>query len=267
MLNKIDYFKGFGDYQEGVSRWSAETESYLFGIKETGAQNEEGQKEKEYYRYEYSRLLSPAEVEKAFIDTYMEYKGYDLATQLRINVSGNDAQLAEMREAMKEAQTYMMGIYRPGEQPEQEQEAYAEQVRKKVQNLLYAASVSEKINTFDLSNKEALAVKDLYPEWAVGLDVKVGEKYRVDKDLWQVVQAHKTQENWKHSLATASLWKRVDEEHEGTENDPIPYAPPMQIYQGKYYTQGGVKYKCTRDSGIPLSHNLAELVGLYVAKV
>lgn len=148
-----------------------------------------------------------------------------------------------------------------------QEKVYSDSVKAKVQALVSDDVIVSGINTFDLSAKESLAVKDLYPEWAVGLDVKVDEKYRLDDDLWQVVQAHKTQESWKPSLSTASLWKRVDEEHAGTADDPIPYAPPMQIYKDKYYTQEGVLYKCTRDSGIALSHNLAELAGTYVAKV
>lgn len=74
------------------------------------------------------------------------------------------------------------------------------------------------------------------------------------------------QKNWKPSLETASLWKRVDEEHAGTKDDPIPYAPPMEIFKDKYYTQSRVLYKCIRDSGQPLSHNLSDLVGNYVEK-
>ena len=47
-------------------------------------------------------------------------------------------------------------------------------------------------------------------------------------------------------------------------DDPIAYVPPMEIFNGKYYMQGGVKYLCTRDSGTALSHDLSALVGLYV---
>lgn len=125
---------------------------------------------------------------------------------------------------------------------------------------------TEKINTYDLSPSEALQVKDRYPEWEVGIDVVKGHKYQCDGDLWEVLQGHKTQENWKPSLETASLWKRVDEEHAGTKDDPIPYAPPMEIFKDKYYTQSKVLYKCIRDSGQPLSHNLSNLVGNYVEK-
>nr|DAL02652.1 MAG TPA: Chitin oligosaccharide deacetylase [Herelleviridae sp.] len=126
---------------------------------------------------------------------------------------------------------------------------------------------TEEINTYDLSPSEALQVKDRYPEWEVGIDVVKGHKYQYGEDLWEVLQGHKTQENWKPSLATASLWKVVVEDHEGTEDDPIPYTPPMELFNGKFYTQDGVKYKCTRDSGQPLSHNLKDLVGIYVETV
>lgn len=125
---------------------------------------------------------------------------------------------------------------------------------------------TEEINTYDLSPSEALQVKDRYPEWEVGIDVVKGHKYQYGEDLWEVLQGHKTQENWKPSLETASLWKRVDEEHAGTKDDPIPYAPPMEIFKDKYYTQSKVLYKCIRDSGQPLSHNLSDLVGNYVEK-
>ena len=104
-----------------------------------------------------------------------------------------------------------------------------------------------------------------YPIWSAdSVQVKKGERYQCDDLLWEVVQAHTTQENWKPSLATASLWKVVEVEHEGTKEHPIPYTPPMQIYSGKYYTQNDVLYKCTRDSGIALSHDLSALIGTYV---
>ena len=121
------------------------------------------------------------------------------------------------------------------------------------------------INTMSLSNKEALDIKEFYPVWSANsVQVKKGERYQYGDLLWEVVQAHTTQENWKPSIYTASLWKVVDVEHEGTQEDPIPYTPPMEIFKDKYYTQNGVMYKCTRDSGIPLSHDLSALVGTYV---
>lgn len=43
--------------------------------------------------------------------------------------------------------------------------------------------------------------------------------------------------------------------------------PPMEIFKDKYYIQNADVYKCTRDSGTPLSHNLEDLVGQYVERV
>lgn len=126
--------------------------------------------------------------------------------------------------------------------------------------------ITKEINTYGLSPSEALQVKERHPKWKIGIDVVKGHRYQYGGDLWEVLQGHKTQENWKPSLETSSLWKRVDEEHKGTKDDPIPYEPPMEIFKDKYYTQSKVLYKCIRDSGQPLSHNLSDLVGNYVEK-
>ena len=102
---------------------------------------------------------------------------------------------------------------------------------------------------------------ELYPT------VKVGERYLSDNVLWECIKEHTTQDNWKPSMATASLWKTVDEDHKGTIDDPIVYIPPMEIFKDKYYIQNGIKYKCTRNNEQPLTHDLSALVGLYVEKV
>lgn len=127
--------------------------------------------------------------------------------------------------------------------------------------------VAKNINTYELTPAEALQVKDRYPEWIAGITVKVGERYLSDDILWECIQGHTTQENWRPGTSTASLWKVVDEEHAGTIDDPIPYVTPMELFEGKYYRQDGVTYKCTRDSGIPLVQDLSALVGLYVELV
>lgn len=134
-----------------------------------------------------------------------------------------------------------------------------------VRNLM--AVTKSGINTMALTDTEALRVKDLYPEWASGIEVKTGYKCQYEGCLWKARQGHTTQEGWEPSMDTASLWERIDEEHAGTLEDPIPYAPPMELFNGKYYTQDGMTYLCNRDSGQALSYNLSELVGLYVELV
>ena len=38
----------------------------------------------------------------------------------------------------------------------------------------------------------------------------------------------------------------------------------MELENGKYYSQDGVTYLCTRDTGIPVYNPLKDLVGIYV---
>ena len=151
--------------------------------------------------------------------------------------------------------------------PTEEELTFKSETETKVREMFFARSIPTAINTYGLTAKEALSVKEMFPNWAEGIDVKIGERYQDNNLLWEVIKEHTTQANWRPSMSTASLWKVVDVEHEGTESDPIPYTPPMEIFEGKYYTQNGVMYKCTRDSGIPLSHDLSDLVSLYVERV
>lgn len=138
------------------------------------------------------------------------------------------------------------------------------QTQNKVKDLVYKANVTSLINTFNLTDKEALTIKDLFPMWDINLEVKQGERYFYNNLLWECIQEHTTQESWKPSLETASLWKVVEVEHEGTQEDPIPYNPPMEIFKDKYYIQDDILYLCTRNSEIPLSHKLNDLINLYV---
>lgn len=122
------------------------------------------------------------------------------------------------------------------------------------------AMVNENINTLNLTNDEALTVKEFYPIWSAdSVQVKKGERYQCDDLLWEVVQAHTTQENWKPSIHTASLWKVVEVEHEGTKENPIPYVQMMVFEKGKYYEQYGVIYLCTLTTVTGYPNDLKDL--------
>lgn len=126
------------------------------------------------------------------------------------------------------------------------------------------------INTLELTDGEALSVMELYPAWDgfIGSTLNEGMKVTYAGRLWRVRQAIGTVlENQPPSLDTAALYEVIEEQHAGTQEDPIPYQPPMEVFEGKYYTQDGVTYRCTRSSGQALTHNLSELVGLYVETV
>lgn len=130
-------------------------------------------------------------------------------------------------------------------------------------------NISRKINRLNLTNNEALSVKEVYPTWESKIDKTIEQGYIVlyENNLWKARQTHTALLVYPPSIHTASLYEVIEVTHEGTKDDPIPYTPPMEIYKDKYYTQNNVLYLCTRDSGTALSHNLQDLINIYVSKV
>lgn len=121
----------------------------------------------------------------------------------------------------------------------------------------------------DISNEEALDYMAIIYPWDYYLDKVLTEGMMVtyEDKPWRVRQTHTAMEVYPPSLSTASLYEVIDKEHSGEADDPIPYAPPMEIFEGKHYVEDGVVYRCIRNSGVALTHRLADLVGLYVDKV
>lgn len=121
----------------------------------------------------------------------------------------------------------------------------------------------------DISNEEALDYMAIIYPWDYYLDKVLTEGMMVtyEDKPWRVRQTHTPLEVYPPSLATASLYEVIDKEHSGEVDDPIPYTPPMEIFEGKHYTQDGVVYRCTRNSEVALAHDLSALVGLYVEEV
>lgn len=128
---------------------------------------------------------------------------------------------------------------------------------------------SKKINRIDLTDNEALSVKDFYPTWEskIGDNVEQGYKMLYEGNLWRVRQDHLVQEHYPPGLDTASLYEAINYQHAGTLEDPIPYVPPMEIFSDKYYVQHDIIYRCTRDSDTAMSHDLSNLIGLYVEPI
>ena len=119
----------------------------------------------------------------------------------------------------------------------------------------------------DVSDEDALKRPLLVYPWEnyIGKSLTKGQIVSYNDRLWRVRQDVATAlENQPPSLDTAALYGVIEVEASGTLDDPIEYTPPMEIFEGKYYTQNGVKYKCVRGSGQELSHDLSALVGLYV---
>lgn len=126
--------------------------------------------------------------------------------------------------------------------------------------------IKEQINTLSVDDATAVRMTAFYPEWEKDKQYTVGYKVQYHGKLYKVIQAHTSQETWTPDI-TASLYTRIDEVHDGTKYDAIPYEGNMSLYNGKYYSQDGVTYLCNRDTGNPVYNKLSELVGIYVEVV
>ena len=141
-------------------------------------------------------------------------------------------------------------------------EAY-ERTRPLTAEEVTAMLIKQQINTLSVDDATAVRMTAFYPEWAKDTAYTVGYKVQYLGKLYKVIQAHTSQETWTPDI-TASLYTRIDEVHDGTKYDAIPYEGNMSLYNGKYYIEGGVTYLCNRDTGNPVYNKLSELVGIYV---
>lgn len=137
---------------------------------------------------------------------------------------------------------------------------------RKSEALLYRQRIETAVQS--LPGSEALDVVTLYPKWAdlIGKTVDKAEyKFQYNGKLYKTIPANHTfQKDWVPGVGTESIYTRIDETHDGTQYDPIPYDGNMVLEAGLYYTQGGVVYLCNRDTGQPVYNALADMVGIYV---
>jgi hypothetical protein len=117
-----------------------------------------------------------------------------------------------------------------------------------------------------LGDDEAIQIKNIYPEWEVGVEYTTRKKVQYKDKLYRCLYAHTSQADWTPDVVP-SLWTAIDEEHKGTINDPIPYDGNMALENGKHYIQDYTIYLCIRDTVVPVYNPLAGLVGIYVVEV
>lgn len=125
-------------------------------------------------------------------------------------------------------------------------------------------------STTTLTDVQALSCKSLYPTWesCIGKSLNTGDRVTYKGALYKVRQTiSSVLGNQAPSIATAALYEEINETHTGTKEDPIPYNNNMELELGKYYSQDGVVYLCSRDSGQAVYNPLKDLVGIYVTIV
>lgn len=132
-----------------------------------------------------------------------------------------------------------------------------------------------------LVDKEALKVKGIYPEWT-GLLLagqvdwpEPGYKFTHNRDLYKCNNPNpEFRKEWEPGISTLALYTRIDEEHAGTIEDPIPAARGMEYEYFKYYLDPETEtvYLCqygnTDTTGtIVLAYLPHELVGVYFKEI
>lgn len=73
----------------------------------------------------------------------------------------------------------------------------------KIRNMMHKAAVS-------LIDEDALEAVELFPVWKSGTDYKSNERIRYKEQLYRVVQAHTSQEDWTPDI-TPALYTEVAE--------------------------------------------------------
>ena len=138
-------------------------------------------------------------------------------------------------------------------------------IRKTTEDEKKAEQVQIAIAGFD--DEKARGVKDLYPTTdkligstlpAGGKIVHMGFLYKALEDV--AVTADIDPEN------DTEKFQYIDEDHEGTFEDPIPYHKDMVLQGSKYYTQNDIIYKSLRTAEYALKAPLDSLLDIYVKK-
>ena len=126
-----------------------------------------------------------------------------------------------------------------------------------------AMIIKAQINTLDVDDQTALRMMTYYPEWESGKAYSAGYKVQYFGKLFKVTTTHTSQADWTPDV-TATLFERIDEQHDGSKYDPIPYDGNMVLEEGLYYVQSGIVYRCTRNTVNPVYNALADLAGVFV---
>lgn len=118
----------------------------------------------------------------------------------------------------------------------------------------------------DITDKEALDRSIIIYNWDnyIGKSLKQGQVvvynsqvFRVRQDILQVLEIYTPD-------LVPALYEVIVLTATGSIDDPIPYTPPMEIFNGKYYSQDSIIYLCIRDSQTALNYDLKDLVNQYV---
>ncbi len=148
-----------------------------------------------------------------------------------------------------------------------------ERKRPLTQEEITAMLIRERINDLAVDDATAYRMRSHYPTFAELVErgftaTQAGYKFTHDGQLYKTAQPNIAfVAHYPPGAGMESMYTRIDETHDGSEFDPIPYAGNMELTSGLYYMQDGKLCRCIRDTGIAVHAALSELVGLYVEEV
>lgn len=105
-------------------------------------------------------------------------------------------------------------------------------------------AIKYSINSLDLSNNDAIKFKDYLPDWTDYINKSMPKdfKFKYNNQAYKTIQAVNIVLSNQTPDIVYALYAIINEEHEGTLEDPIPYQQQMTIEKDKYYSQYGVVY-------------------------
>lgn len=120
-------------------------------------------------------------------------------------------------------------------------------------------AIKYSINALDLSDNDTIKYKDYLPNWNDYLNKSLPKdfKFQYNNQPYKTLQyINIVLPNETPDLVYA-LYAIINEEHEGTLEDPIPYVQQMAIEKGKYYIQYDIIYLAIQDmpTGMPYDLN------------
>lgn len=113
-------------------------------------------------------------------------------------------------------------IYRDGEivpiDENTRRSVYNEEVYFEEEKLLQTMMAASARASFlaDLPDEKAAMIPLCYDSWKTDTAYKAGDRVECVGKLWKCRQAHTSQENWKPTVKTASLWEVINVENAGT---------------------------------------------------
>ena len=108
-------------------------------------------------------------------------------------------------------------------------------------------------------NNDTIKFKEYLPDWNdyVCKSLPINFKFKYNNQPYKTIQAVNIVLSNQTPDIVYALYAIINEEHEGTLDDPIPYVQQMSIEKGKYYIQYDVVYLAIQDmpTGMPYDLN------------